>query len=49
MRVYETLLKSKSECEIKDDKKYEIKTIINSVVSNKEIINQIPALYYLVL
>ncbi len=45
----DTLPKPKIELKSKDEKKYEVKTIINNVVYGKDANNQIPKLYYLVL
>ena len=44
------LLKPKKEFEARDDKKYEIKAIINSMIYDKEVTdNKMPKLYYLIL
>ena len=45
-----TLLESKKKFEVREDKKYKVKAIINSVMYGKKMANnQIPDLYYLVL
>ena len=45
-----TLPKPEKMFEIRDDKKYKVKTIINSTVYNKSAnSNQIPGFYYLIL
>ncbi len=43
------LSKSEKELEARNNKKYEVKVIINSAIYGKETNNQISGLYYLVL
>ena len=42
------LSKLKNEFKVRDNKKYEVKIIINNAVYSKEAINQIQGLYYFV-
>ena len=42
-------LKKNLKFEVGDNKKYEVKTIIASIIYSKQTNNQIPGLYYLIL
>ncbi len=42
-------LEPKKEFNAKNNKKYEVKSIINNMVYSKEVESQIPELYYLIL
>lgn len=44
-----TLLELKREFEVKKNKEYEIKSIVDSVVYSKKLTSQLPDLYYLIL
>ena len=41
-------IESKREFEVRNNKKYEVKTIINSVIYSHKVENQLLSLYYLV-
>ncbi len=45
----DTIPELKKEFKTKDDKKYEVKAIINSIMYGKEVNNQLPNFYYHVL
>ncbi len=44
-----TLPESEKEFEVEDNKKYKLEAIIDNVVSSKEVNNQMPGFYYLIL
>lgn len=44
-----TLLKPKKEFEARNNKKYEVKSIVNNAVYSKKVKNQLSSLYYLIL
>lgn len=48
-RVIKKLLKLEKEFEARDNKQYEVKVIIDSVIYGKKANNQIPGFYYLVM
>ena len=48
-QINETLLKPEKEFEARNNKEYEVKVIINSMVYGHKIENYLPGLYYLVL